>query len=86
MNYLVKYELEAIDDLKKLTSSIQKRIVNKIKWLSENCEQIKHESLKGNLSVFYKLRVGDYRIIYEFDLEDQVIFIDKIGHRREIYE
>jgi len=64
MSYLVEYELEAIEDLSKLSSSIQKRIVNKVKWLSQNFEHIKHQSLKGNLSEFYKLRVGDYRIIY----------------------
>lgn len=86
MSYLVEYETEAIDDLSKLTSSIQKRIVNKIKWLSENFDKINHQSLKGNLSEFYKFRVGDYRIIYEFDLETKIIFIDRIGHRREIYD
>ena len=59
---------------------------HKIKWLSENFEQIKHQSLKGNLSEFYKLRVGDYRIIYEFDIEEKIIFIDKIGHRKDIYD
>jgi mRNA interferase RelE/StbE len=48
MSYLVEYELEAIDDLSKLSSSIQKRIVNKIEWLSENCEKIKHQSLKNS--------------------------------------
>lgn len=86
MSYTVEYETEAIDDLSKLTSLIQRRIVKKIKWLSENFDKINHQSLKGNLSNFYKFRVGDYRIIYEFDLETKVIFIDKIGHRREIYD
>ncbi len=85
MSYLVEYEPEAVDDLSKFTSSIQKRIINKITWLSENFEQIQHQSLKGNLSEFYKLRVGDYRIIYEFNVEEKIIFIDKIGHRKDIY-
>lgn len=86
MSYSVEYEPEAVDDLSQLTPSMQKRIINKIKWLSENFEQIQHQSLKGNLSEFYKLRVGDYRIIYEFDVEEKVIFIDKIGHRKDIYD
>ena len=86
MSYLVEYEIEAINDLSKLTSSIQKRIINKIKWLSENFDKINHQSLKGNLSEFYKFRLGDYRIIYEFDLETKTIFIDRIGHRKEIYD
>ena len=32
-----------------------------------------------------KLRVGDYRVIYEFDRELQVIIIIRVGHRSEIY-
>ena len=76
MSYFVEYEQEAVDDLSRLASSIQKRIINKIEWLSENFEEIKHQSLKANLSEFYKLRVGDYRIIYEFDVEKKFIFID----------
>lgn len=70
MSYLLEYEPEAVDNLSKLTSSNQKRITNKINWLSENFAQIQHQSLKGNLSEFYKLRVGDYRIIYEFDVQE----------------
>ncbi|WP_233467234.1 type II toxin-antitoxin system RelE family toxin [Dolichospermum flos-aquae] len=42
-------------------------------------------SLTGQWSGFYKLRVGDYRVIYELDIEEQLIIIIRIGHRREIY-
>jgi mRNA interferase RelE/StbE len=38
-----------------------------------------------SLSGFYKLRVGDYRIIYEFERENKLIIIIKIAHRSEIY-
>ena len=61
------------------------RILNKIQWLSLNFEQITPLSLTGQWSGFYKLRVGDYRVIYELDIEEQLIIIIRIGHRREIY-
>nr|WP_232023874.1 type II toxin-antitoxin system RelE/ParE family toxin [Microcystis viridis] len=35
-------------------------------------------------SGFYKLRVGDYRVIYEFDRESRIIII--VGHRSEVYD
>jgi mRNA-degrading endonuclease RelE of RelBE toxin-antitoxin system len=35
---------------------------------------------------FYKLRVGDYRVVYEFDQAIRVITVDRVGHRSEIYE
>lgn len=38
-----------------------------------------------DLAGFYKLRVGDYRVIYEILHEEQMIVIHEVGHRREIY-
>ncbi|MFN6517642.1 MAG: type II toxin-antitoxin system RelE family toxin [Nostoc sp. CreGUA01] len=34
---------------------------------------------------FFKLRVGDYRVIYEFEREKRIIFIDRVRHRKEVY-
>lgn len=86
MNYLVEYEPEAVADLEKLTKSVCQRIVNKINWLAGNFDQIKPQPLTAELSGFFKLRVGDYRVIYEFDPDQRIIFIDRVGHRSEIYK
>jgi mRNA interferase RelE/StbE len=82
---LIEYEPEAIDDLGKLTQAVRGRIVKKIIWLSENFEQVNPQSLTADLSGFFKLRVGDYRVIYEFSREEEVIFIDRVRHRSEVY-
>jgi len=42
--------------------------------------------LTANLAGFFKPRVGDYRVIYECDRTIRVITVDRIGHRREIYD
>ena len=42
-----------------------------------------HHRLKGHDR--YRLRVGDYRIIYTFDAERNVIHLLAVGNRREIY-
>lgn len=68
MNYLVEYEPEALADLEKLRKSVCQRIVNKINWLAENLDQITPQPLTADLSGFFKLRVGDYRVIYEKEL------------------
>ncbi len=39
----------------------------------------------GDLAGLYKLRVGDYRVIYEVLWDEETIVIHAIGHRREIY-
>ena len=85
MNYSVSFESESITDLDNLDQVVRLRILNKIQWLSLNFEQITPLSLTGQWSGFYKLRVGDYRVIYELDIEEQLIIIIRIGHRREIY-
>ena len=85
MTYNVEFTLEAIDDLKRLTSAIQERILSKIRWLSENLDNLTLQSLSADLSGLFKLRVGDYRIVYSFDTNKQCITVHKVGHRRDIY-
>jgi len=85
MSYSISFEPESITDLDNLAQVVQLRILNKIEWLSINFEQITPLPLTGEWSGFYKLRVGDYRVIYEFDIESQLIIITKVGHRSEIY-
>ncbi|MGB3308712.1 MAG: type II toxin-antitoxin system RelE/ParE family toxin [Nodosilinea sp.] len=84
MSYRVEYDPEAIADLKRLSISVRKRIVTKIDWLTENFDGVQPLPLAANLAGFFKLRVGDYRVIYEFDRTLRVI-TDRVGHRSEIY-
>lgn len=85
MTYNVEFTLEAIDGLERLTSAIQERILSKIRWLSENLDNLTPQSLSADLSGLFKLRVGDYRIVYSFDTNKQCITVHKVGHRRDIY-
>ena len=86
MSYSVEYEPEALADLERLTQAVRERVIHKITWLSENFDQITPQTLTADLSGFFKLRVGDYRVIYEFSRDDKVISIDRIRHRREVYD
>jgi len=62
----------------------QKRILNKIKTVLVT-DPYSGKKLVGNLSPFYRLRVGDYRIIYVV-LEDVVaVEVVKIKHRKDAY-
>jgi mRNA interferase RelE/StbE len=85
MSYVIEYESSAINDLENLTQAVRERIINKINWLADNFTQINPQPLSANLSGLFKLRVGDYRVIYEFNREAEIIFIDRIRHRREVY-
>ena len=76
---------KAIDELSKIEKRTAKRITSKLTWFSKNVEALNLLHLHGNLADFYKLQVGDYRIVYETDHNKKVITVHKIGHRRDIY-
>ena len=67
----------------KLPPILRARIERKIDEIGSRLQAYPHHRLKG--STRYRARVGDYRIIYTFDLEQNKIHLLAIGHRREIY-
>ena len=83
--YQVRILEEAARDLAKLDSAVARRIVSRIRWFAENLDEIQPEALTGNLAGYYKLRAGDYRVIYEIVHPEQTIVVHVVGHRREIY-
>ena len=78
----VQYSELAIENLRGLPKSIAAQIIRKITRLEGG--------LVGNIKRLreadfgYRLRMGDYRIL--FDLEGDTIVIQKIAHRKEVYE
>ena len=85
MTYSVEFTPNATIELEALPPTIQERILRKVHWLSDNFENVSPQSLTANLSGLFKLRVGDYRVIYSFVTQEKRITIHKVGHRRDIY-
>ncbi len=83
------YQIRILDaaarDLARLDPAIGRRVVNRIRWLAGNLNDVNPEPLTGDLAGFYKLRIGDHRVVYEILHSEQMIVIHLIGHRREIY-
>jgi len=75
----------AARDLARLDKPEARRVVDRINWLVSNYGTIQPEALSGNLAGFRKLRVGDFRVIYEILDPEQILLVHAIGHRREIY-
>ena len=67
MPYLVNFTPQAEKDLACLDKIVAQKIVNKIDWLSQNIENIFPIALKGKFKDKYKLRVGDWRVIYSIE-------------------
>ena len=83
--YRIRMLEGAARELAGLDKPVGRRIVQRINWLAANLDNIRPQHFTGDLAGFYKLRVGDYRIIYEILHDEEVIVIHEIGHRREIY-
>lgn len=84
--YQVEFDPEAEQDLAGLDQSAAQRILKKLKWLAENFESVKPEPLHRRLRGKYKLRVGNYRVIYTVNQRAERIRVHMVGHRDKIYK
>ncbi len=81
--YLLRIKRSAERELGALPKTDLKRVADRIQQLVSQprlhgCEKLSAEEA-------YRIRKGDYRVVYTVDDERRVVEIIKIGHRREIY-
>ena len=82
MPYEVRFTDAALEDMGKLDKSISKRIVDKLKIVASDPFSFV-KKLKG--CNFYRLRVGDYRVIMAIENKKMIMFVVEVGHRSVIY-
>lgn len=79
----IRWHKAAAKELESLKPDLAERILGKI----EECAINPQHFLVGlSGSKYYKLRVGDYRVIIEWDRKEKIMTILMIGHREEIYK
>jgi mRNA interferase RelE/StbE len=71
-------------DLRALTPTILARVDARIRDLADNSRPRGVERLRGPQDGF-RLRVGDYRILFDIDDGQQVVIIGRVRHRRDVY-
>ena len=71
-------------ELSALSKSDQRRISQKIDQLAEDPRPSGAKMLQGRLR-FFRIRSGDYRIIYTVEEDRQRVLVVKVGHRRDVY-
>ena len=70
--------------LDSLPASIREAVQMKVDDVGARLSTYPHQRLRGRPE--FKLRVGDYRVLYEFDANLGRIYLHYVGHRREIYK
>ena len=85
MAYSVRIEGTALKQLEKLDKPIQRRITAFLKTRAAINPRSYGAALEGELSGYWKYRVGDYRIVAEIQDKLLVVNVVKVGNRREVY-
>ncbi|MDQ2100631.1 MAG: type II toxin-antitoxin system RelE/ParE family toxin [Tychonema bourrellyi B0820] len=81
MNYQVEFKPKAIKDLASLPAEVQSRVLTKIELMQNNLTgDVKRLT---NYTPEYRLRVGDYRILFE--IEEDILVIYRVKHRKDAY-
>jgi mRNA interferase RelE/StbE len=81
--YNIEYDPKALKQLKKLDKSIASNILDGIEEFASNPIMTKIKKLTTPFDGAYRLRIGDYRIV--FYQEDELMLISKIAHRKDVY-
>ena len=84
--YKIEFSKEALNFLHTLDKSSSQRAFKKIKELTSNAENLNLKKIKSTKYNLYRLRVGNYRVIYSIEHDRITIFIVAIGHRKDIYD
>ena len=82
-SYSVVIKKSAERELRALTKQDLRRVVDRIRALAGDPRPHGNEKITGQER--YRIRRGDYRIVYAVDDEGRTVEIVKIGHRREVY-
>ncbi len=84
MPYSIQFTPRARRDLEGLDRAAQLRLRTHIDRLAANSIPAGAKKLHGG-EPYYRIRVGDYRVVYQVDGKQLVVIVVKIGHRKEIY-
>jgi len=84
MKFQIIWSESAADGLRKLDRTVAKRIYKKVSQLGENPYHFDVKKMVGE--PYFRLRVGDYRIVFDIQNDMLRILVLKVGHRKNIYK
>ena len=83
MRYAIRIKESAARELQRIERSDRERLIAAIDRLAEN--PFAGSALKGELRGLRRIRVGDYRLLYEVRERDLIVLVLRAAHRREAY-
>lgn len=83
--YEIIFARSARKELEKLSKKTANLILNKIEFLSQNPRSVGAKKLKGEKNL-WRLRVGNYRVIYSIEDSENLVDVSVIRHRKDVYK
>jgi mRNA interferase RelE/StbE len=83
-SYEIAWKHSAEKDINGIDRQYIPRILEAVESLSNNPFPSQHRKLHG-VESSYRIRIGDYRVIYQVDLEKKLVIIYHVRHRKEAY-
>lgn len=84
--FKIVFKRSAEKELSKLPTSVVRRIALVIDDLASNPRPIGSKKLEAQKDELWRVRVGDYRIVYLIEDVLQILEVQKVGHRKDIYK
>lgn len=83
--YQLVYKQSVAKDLRSIPQSDLARIIVRIEQLAQEPRPPAATKLQGKTDL-YRIRQGNYRVIYQVDDEVVTVIIVKVGHRKDVYD
>ena len=83
--YKILWKKSAVKELKRVDKQFIPRIISTVESLSNNPLPVGVKKLSGT-DIIYRIRIGDYRLIYSLYEKELIIEIVKVGHRKDVYK
>ncbi|MEO7714333.1 MAG: type II toxin-antitoxin system RelE/ParE family toxin [Gemmatimonadaceae bacterium] len=84
MTYHISIDPAAVRELKKLPAKVRQALASAIDALADDPRPDGARKLSGSRSS-YRIRVGDYRVLYRITDKELLILVVKVAHRRDVY-
>lgn len=86
MAFKVQWHKDIRKDLAKLDKETARKIIARVSIYLVHDPLKLGKALTGQFSGLYRYRYGDYRVLYVLDLEEEIIMVLRIRHRKDVYE
>jgi mRNA interferase RelE/StbE len=84
-SYAVELKSSARKELESLPDSVLSRVIRKLESLAQNPRPAGCKKLKGYKDL-WRIRIGDWRVVYIVDDPTKLVSVTRIAHRREVYD